>query len=423
MPDISRTDISTADMSRRDILRGGGRRDIATRDIAIRDMGRRDFVIGGGAALAGLTMLQACSMAQALPNFPTRPGEQVLPWADQPPENPVPQVVANQLKWEDFNSWLTPNDQFFSVAHYDRPVIAEKDWRLEITGLVKRPMTLTLAELKARPRQEVDFTVECSGNHGFPWFQGGIGTAHWAGTPLADILSEAGPHEDATEVAFFGADSGEETVREIKMPQHFARSMSMADATDPNNLLCYEMNGAPLPAPNGFPLRLIAPGWYGVANVKWLTRIELRDRRLMNRFMARDYVTIREESRDGETVWAESSVGRALLKSAPAKVTVLDGSHRIIGAAWGASIAKVEIRVDDGPWQAAEMEKLSKASPFTWQIWSFDWVDAAPGEHTVTSRATDTEGQVQPAMDDPRIAGKHTYWESNGQVTRHIRIA
>lgn len=414
----SPTGISSKAVSRRDILRGGSARNSAKPGI-----GRRDFVVGGSATLAGLAMLQACSSAQANPAFPTRPGEQVLPWADQPPENPIPQVVANQLRWEEFDSFLTPNKQFFSVAHYDRPVIAEKDWSLEIAGLVKRPRKLTLAELKKRPRQEVDFTLECSGNHGFPWFQGGIGTAHWAGTSLADLLAEAGPLDDAVEVVFFGADSGEETVREIKMPQHFARSMSLADASDPHVMLCYEMNGAPLPAANGFPLRLIAPGWYGIANVKWLTRIELRDRRFMNRFMARDYVTIREEQKDGETVWTETSVGRALLKSAPAKVTVADGGYRIIGAAWGGSIAKVEIRIDDGPWQEAQLQDAGRSSPFTWRIWSFDWAGVTPGEHAVTTRATDTAGAMQPAMDDPRIATKRTYWESNGQVTRHIRIA
>ena len=99
-------------------------------------------------------------------------------------------------------------------------------------------------------------------------------------------------------------------------------SMTLEDALDPNILLCYEMNGQPLPPSHGFPLRLIAPGWYGIANVKWLTRIEVRDTRLMNRFMARDYVTIRAEQRDGAAVWTETSVGRALLKSVPAKVAV-----------------------------------------------------------------------------------------------------
>jgi DMSO/TMAO reductase YedYZ molybdopterin-dependent catalytic subunit len=380
---------------------------------------RRDVVIQGSAVLAGLAIAQASRLAHA---FPTRAGEEVLPWSDQLPENPIPQVVANQLKWEELDSWLTPNERFFSVAHYNRPVIDNKAWTLKVGGLVKKPRSFTLDELKARPRQEIDFTLECSGNHGFPWFLGGIGTARWTGTPLAPILAEAGVRESGIEVAFFGADAGEETVRDIKMPQHFARSMSLADAMNPANLLCYEMNGAPLPPANGFPLRLIAPGWYGIANVKWLTHIELRDRRLMNRFMARDYVTIREEQRDGETVWAETSVGRSLLKSAPAKVTRKDGRYRIIGAAWGAPVAGVEVRIDDGKWRPAAIEKEPKAQ-FAWKIWSLDWDAPATGEHAITSRAIDANGQVQPAMDDPRIAHKHTYWESNGQVTRHISIA
>ena len=381
------------------------------------DVTRRQFVIQGSAALAALTVLQA-SYARA---FPTRPGEEIIRWVDQPPENPVPKVVANQLIWEDLNSWLTPNDKFFSIAHYDRPIIDAKSWKLQIGGLVKRPLTFTLAELMARPRQEVVFTLECSGNHGFPWFIGGIGTAKWAGTPLAAILKEAEVQENAIEVAFFGSDAGEEEVREIKMPQNFARSMSLADAMNSNNLLCYEMNGAPLPQPNGFPLRLIAPGWFGIANVKWLKRIEVRDKRLMNRFMARDYVTIREERRDGETVWTESSVGRSLLKSVPAKVTRVDGQYQIVGAAWGAPIARVEVRIDSGPWLPATIDGSDEAE-FAWKVWSVAWTNPSPGEHTITSRAIDTADGVQPAMDDPVIAKKHTYWESNGQVTRRIRI-
>lgn len=406
MSHSSSSDMSPEIVSRRGFLSGA------------RD--RREVLLGGGAALAGLALLQGCGSAQAA--FPTRPGERVLPWADQPGENPIPQVVANQLRWEDLESVVTPASRFFSVAHYNRPQIDADSWRLEVTGLVERPLTLTLADIRKRPRREIDFTLECSGNHGFQWFQGGIGTARWAGISLASLLTEAGPRPEAIEVAFYGADAGEETVREIKMQQNFARAMSLADARDPANLLCTEMNGAPLPPANGFPLRLIAPGWYGIANVKWLTRIELRDRRLMNRFMARDYVTIREEQGDGGTVWSESSVGRARLKSAPAKVTVANGSYRIVGAAWGAAIKDVEVRIDDGSWRKAQFEGGADASPYVWRIWTMDWPDATPGEHNVTSRAIAATGEVQPAMDDPLIAGKHTYWESNGQVTRRVRI-
>jgi DMSO/TMAO reductase YedYZ molybdopterin-dependent catalytic subunit len=383
------------------------------------DLPRRDFMVKGGAAVAGLALIQAPWLAHA---FPSRPGEEVLPWLDQPPPNPAPEEVRNLLRWEELNSWLTPSDEFFAVNHYNWPVVDENTWKLEVTGLVRRPLTLTLGELTARPRQEVTFTLECSGNHGFPWFIGGIGTARWAGTPLAAILEEAQVLENGIEVVFFGSDAGEEVVREIKMPQHFARSMSLDDAMNPDNLLCYEMNGAPLRQSNGFPLRLIAPGWYGIANVKWLKRIEVRDRRFMGRFMARDYVSIREEPRDGETAWVETSVGRTLLKSVPAKVARKDGRYRVMGAAWGAPIARVEVRVDDGPWLPAAIDHSEEAQ-FAWKLWSVEWADPAPGEHTVTSRAIDSAGNIQPAMDDPRIAGKRTYWESNGQVTRRVRIA
>ena len=169
-------------------------------------------------------------------------------------------------------------------------------------------------------------------------------------------------------------------------------------------------------------MRLIAPGWYGIANVKWLNRIEVRDTRFMGRFMARDYVTIREEQRNGETENVETSVGRTLLKSAPAKVTRKDGQYRIVGAAWGAPVAKVEVQVDGGPWRAATIDKGDQAK-FAWTFWSVDWPNATPGEHTITSRAVDTQGNVQPAMDAPSIAKKKTYWESNGQVARRVRIA
>ena len=224
-------------------------------------------------------------------------------------------------------------------------------------------------------------------------------------------------------MVFWGTDAGDVELkeRELKMHQNFARSMTLAEAMNPNNILCYEMNGAELPAPNGFPLRLIAPGWYGIANVKWLKRIELRDSPFRNKFMARDYVTIREEDHNGETVWVETSVGRSLLKSAPARVTKKDNSYRITGAAWGAPIAKVEVKIDDGPWMEAAIDHSEEAK-FAWKIWHLDWEKPAAGEHTVTSRAVDENGQIQPAMDDPWIAKKKTYWESNGQVTRHIKI-
>ncbi len=253
---------------------------------------RRTLLKHGGAALAGLSVLQLAGPASA---FQTPTGEEVVPWLDQPEPNPEPEAIVRQLDWEQLDSWLTPPDQFFVIKHYNEPVLTERDWRMKISGLVARPATLTLAELTSRARREVTFTLECSGNSGLPFFTGGIGNATWAGTPLAPLLEEAGVLAEGIEVVFWGADAGEQTWREMTITEQFARSMSLQDALNPDNLLCYAMNGAALPPEHGYPLRLIAPGWYGVANVKWLTRIEVLATRYQGHFMARDYVTIREE--------------------------------------------------------------------------------------------------------------------------------
>jgi DMSO/TMAO reductase YedYZ molybdopterin-dependent catalytic subunit len=380
---------------------------------------QRRAVLGG--AIAGAALLHRSAFAQSAPNA------KIIPWSDQPA--PVPPPLANVVKgitpWESLDSWITPNDKWFSIAHYDRPMIDEKAWRLDMAGMVGKPSTLTLANLKALPRQEVISTLECSGNNGLPFAVSTIGNARWAGASLAELLRSAQVASGAIEVVFYGSDQGEEVVHkdtplEVKFNGTFARSMSIDDAMNPANLLCYEMNGAPLPAANGYPVRLIVPGWFGVCNVKWLRRIEVRDTRYLGRFMGRDYVTVREVQRDGKTTVTETSVGRMLLKSAPARVTLQDGRYRIDGMAWGPTpVAAVEVRIDDGPWTKASLA-ASKAD-HAWQAWHLDW-SPAPGEHTVTSRAIDRSGEVQPAMDDPLIANKKTYWESNGQITRHIRV-
>ena len=381
---------------------------------------QRRALLGG--AIAGAALLQGRAFAQ-----PGTAGVKLIPWSDQPP--PVPPALANVAKgltrWEDLDAWITPNEKWFSIAHYNRPEIDPKTWQLDVSGQVSKPATLTLDQLKALPRREIIFTLECSGDNGLPFLQSSIGNAQWAGASLAETLKAAQIKDDALEVVFYGTDQGDEVVRqgtplEYKFASNFARSMPVADAMNPANLLCYEMNGASLPAANGFPCRLIAPGWYGVANVKWLTRIEVRNSRFLGRFMGRDYVTIREEQHDGKTTMAETSVGRMLLKSAPATVVQRDGRYQINGAAWGPGVVAVEVKIDNGPWTKATLD--ASKSEFTWRFWHLDW-SPTPGEHTITSRAIDQAGTLQPAMDDPLIANKKTYWESNGQITRHVQIA
>ena len=393
------------------------------------DMSRRTLLKGGGAAVAGLSALQVAGPAHA---FPGGPGEVVIPWLDQPAPNPVPDVLQNLLVWEELDSWLTPADNFFVVSHYGNQTVPEAGYRLRIGGLVAHPQSWTLADLKwRRPRREVTFTLECSGNTGLPFFIGGVGNARWAGTPLAPLLERAGIRDEGTEVVFYGADAGEVTIRDnggvpgpLTITEQFARSMSLEEALNGDNILCYEMNGVPLPREHGFPLRLIAPGWYGVANVKWLTRIEVMDQRYASRFMARDYVTIREPRRGAQTVWTFNTVKHDRLKSAPAKVTRRGSRYAIMGAAWGAPIAEVEVQIDGGRWRTAELDDRRRRndSGFAWRFWTFDWGKPTAGEHTVRSRAFDVDGNVQPAPDDPYLASKVTYWESNGQIGRQVDI-
>jgi DMSO/TMAO reductase YedYZ molybdopterin-dependent catalytic subunit len=295
--------------------------------MAKRGRSRRDVLLTG-TTLAALAFLRLDRLVEAVP---LEQAEVVVPWSDRPAEVPPPAqaIIGQQLVWEELDSWVTPTDRFFTIKHFGQPTVDMASWRLAITGLVKQSMSLTLEQLKARARQEVASTIECSGNTGLPFFWGGIGNATWAGTPLAPLLQEAGILDRGKEVVFYGHDVGKQNVRDFELTQPFARALSIPDAMNPSNLLCYEMNGAPLDAGHGAPLRLLLPGWYGVANVKWLDRIEVIDTRFAGHFMARDYVTIREEQRDGQPVWTETLVGKALLKSAPARVSRVDGGYRI----------------------------------------------------------------------------------------------
>lgn len=373
---------------------------------------RREALKRGGAVAAGMALFPT-GFVERLARL--APQEAVVPWTNAPAAG----GGANTLDWQALTSWVTPTEDLFSVGHYGTPEVDTASWALDVGGLVDRPLRLTLDDIRARPRHDVTCLIECAGNRGFATFMGAVHNATWTGTPLAGLLDDVGVRPEGIEVVFFGADEGTETIRDIEVTQNFARSLSLEDAMADGVLLAYEVNGEPLPVGNGFPLRLVVPGWYGVAHVKWLTRIELRDTRFMGKFMARDYVTLRQEGPDEDAVWAETSVGRTNINSIPAKVVRTGSGHRIHGAAWGADLDRVEVRIDDGAWQAARLGEGGDAH--TWTFWSLDW-DAAPGAHTVTSRAIGTDGEVQPAPDDPTLVQKITYWESNGQVTREIVI-
>jgi DMSO/TMAO reductase YedYZ molybdopterin-dependent catalytic subunit len=197
--------------------------------------------------------------------------------------------------------------------------------------------------------------------------------------------------------------------------------MHVDDAMRPEVLVAYEMNGEPLNLYHGAPVRLIVPGWYGVANVKWMDQIHVQDRRYMGRFMARDYVTLSRRDIGGVERWEERSVTRMQLKSSVIRVTRRDQEHVVTGFVLndGTPLRSVEVRIDDGPWQAADIDPES--SQYSWKLFRYAWSGAAPGEHRVVSRVTDVSGQVQATAD--QMPEKPSRWENYAQFPRTVMIS
>jgi DMSO/TMAO reductase YedYZ molybdopterin-dependent catalytic subunit len=351
---------------------------------------------------------------------PTAEEGRLIPFLDQQPVG-----KSAMLRWEQLKSWITPNPQVYQVQHYGVPEPVDRaKWRLEIGGLVRKPAVFTLDQLKARRHKSVIATLECSGNSSSTGFMGAIGNVEWIGTPLAPLLEECGPLKRGIEVVFFGGDEKIEKVREKDYLQNFTRSLHVSDALRDEVLLCWEMNGEPLTQGHGAPVRLVVPGWFGIAWVKWLHRIEVMDHRYMSKYMAREYVTLRGEERGGKTVWHETSVGPINTKSIIARAARLPaGPVRLTGAAWtdGTPLERVEVRIDDGPWRPATLSKKPRAR-YAWRFFEFEWTKPEPGEHLVVSRAIDAEGRIQPPASDPSIRLKKTYWEASQQWPRRIRI-
>jgi DMSO/TMAO reductase YedYZ molybdopterin-dependent catalytic subunit len=375
------------------------------------DVSRREMLKQAGLVSVGLAVTP-------VPGWPASWFKQevtVVPFTDMANYRGASRM-AQDLR--ELTSWLTPTEDFFSIGHYGTPEVDASAYRLQVTGLVERPITLTLDELKARPKVEPTTVFECSGNsrglvHGM------VGNATWAGAALMPLLAEVRPTADSREVYFWGADTGTEEIRGQEYEQNFARSMSLEHVNETGPILAYEMNGEPLPVAHGFPVRLIVPGWYGIAQVKWLERIELGVDRLMTRFMAKDYVTLMGREENGRTEWLETSVTHQRVKSVIARVTRAEDQFTIFGAAWsdGTPLDRVEVRVDDGAWRAATMDRPD--DPHTWTFFTFETEGLTPGEHTLVSRATDVDGRTQPVD----LSMKLTRWENNELFERTIQVS
>jgi DMSO/TMAO reductase YedYZ molybdopterin-dependent catalytic subunit len=289
---------------------------------------------------------------------------------------------------------ITPVGLHYLLIHFDIPAIDEASWRLEVGG-----RSFTLSELKERERRTLPVTFECAGNGrallddhvpSQPWLSEAVGTAEWTGTTLAPLLADAGI-ADAAEFVFTGADRGYQGGVE----HLYERSLSRDAALDDDVLLAYEMNGAPLPAQHGYPLRLVVPGWYGMTNVKWLLRIAATDEPFGGWQQREAYLI--------DDVPVTRILPRALLVP-PGIPDFLSrerfadaGAHELRGRAWSGlgEIVRVEVSDDGGAtWADAELDE--PLGPHAWRGWRFAW-DAEPGEHELCCRATDAAGNTQPA--------------------------
>jgi len=349
-------------------------------------------------------------------------GETVVPFTDIPANFATnPSEVVRVLDIRKIDNGPTPKDQWFTTQHYGHPAIDPAAFRLKITGLVDHPKGLSIDELKAMGRDEVPAAFECSGN-GRGRIQGFASNGRWTGVPLRKVLKAAGLRDDGHEVVFYGADHGEEETdfraTKVKLDQAFGRSLSREKALSAEPLLAYALDGEPLTKHQGAPLRLIVPGWYGVANVKWLSRIHVQEDAYMGKFQSRWYRTMYEQKIDGEVVWNETAVTHMRLKSVIARVTKEGGAHKVFGFVLndGTPLRSVEVKVDNGAWQAAAIQ--APAGKFAWKYFTYTWTGAAPGEHTIVSRATDREGYVQPET----LPEKKTFLEDNSQFPRKVMI-
>lgn len=290
---------------------------------------------------------------------------------------------------------ITPPESVYIRSNFDTPPL-NRSHRLVIGGAVAAPFDMGMDDLAALPQHTVTVTMECAGNWrlgmdpvptGEPWKYGAVSTTRWSGVPLAALLARAGVAADAVEVLASGADAGERDDADGIV--QFQRSLPLSAALAPDTLVATHMDGTPLTADHGAPVRLIVPGWYGMASVKWLARLDVITSPFTGYFQRKRYVY---ETPDGVV-----PVSQALVKSMI--VAPVDGTtgpvETVRGWAWsgGGPITAVEVQVNDGPWMSAELG--APASRWAWT--PFTYAGPLPaGTITLRSRATDTTGAVQP---------------------------
>jgi DMSO/TMAO reductase YedYZ molybdopterin-dependent catalytic subunit len=384
------------------------------------DRTRRKLLRGTFAA-AGLGMLGIPEWA--LPALAQ--GETIVPFTDAPPTFPPPKGDSRQYDIRTIDGPFSPADRFFTTQHYGHPVVEPAGFRLKLTGLVNRPVSLSLDELRKVGSTELIFGFECSGNR--RPLQGLCGNGRWTGVPLRAVLDRAGGLKpQAREIVFFGADRGQEEVefrtQKFSVEQQYGRSMTREQLVSSDAFLAWALNGEPLTRHQGSPLRLLVPGWYGMANVKWLAQVHAQEDAFLGKFQARHYRTLREENIDGDKKWTEAGISTMQPKSFLARVTRDGANYKVLGVALhdGTPLKSIEVRIDDGPWQPATIDPATRAK-YSWKLFTYAWTNATPGEHTLVSRVTDATGRVQPTSEE--LESKKTFLEDNSQYPRKVTIA
>ena len=335
-------------------------------------------------------METSASPAEVSASFTIGPMPERLVVKPTPSDLFIDHGESQEMRWEAMadQGYTVANECFFVRNLGMTPRIDASRWSLAIEGAVEHPYALTYEALRALPAVTVARAIECAGNgrsffelmqrrkiEGTQWKLGGIGVAEWTGVPLRALLERAVLRPSARTVMAVGGDE-----RQVRRPLPLAKTL--ADDT----LVVHRMNGEPLPPDHGFPARLLVPGWVGIANIKWLTRLEIADAELRSFWNTEQYVI------DG-TPLTKQNVKAALELAWPAALRA--GPRLIRGRAWSGlgAIASVEYQVDDDPYRAARL--VGENLPSAWVRFEFEW-RATEGEHTIRVRATDTNGDAQP---------------------------
>jgi DMSO/TMAO reductase YedYZ molybdopterin-dependent catalytic subunit len=300
---------------------------------------------------------------------------------------------------------ITPTGMHYLLVHFDIPEVDAGTWKLEVGGLVKKPLTLTFDEITRRPAQTLAVTMECAGNGralmdprviSQPWLVEAIGTAEWKGTPLRGVLQEAEVESATVDIVFTGLDEGVQG----DQVHFYQRSLSVKEAMREEVLLAYEMNGRPLEPQHGYPLRLLVPGWYGMTSVKWLASIEAVAEPFRGYQQIGTYRYTQSLEEIGDPVTLQNVRALMIPPGIPDFATrerlLAPGPVTLTGRAWAgrAEVTRVEVSTDGGEkWDDAELG--ASVGPHAWRAWSHRWV-AEPGRHTLTVRATDDAGNTQP---------------------------